>query len=56
MSIKKLVFLKKYYICGIINNLKFKLMQLKTTLTNLQPFMATIAAVGVLFLVYKAVK
>jgi hypothetical protein len=31
-------------------------MDLKTTLTNLQPYMATVAALGVVFLVYKAVK
>ena len=31
-------------------------MDLKTTLTNLQPYMATLAAVGVVYLVYKAAK
>ena len=31
-------------------------MGIKSTLENLQPYMATIAAVGVVYLVWKAVK
>lgn len=37
---------------NIINLNRIK-MDIKATLTNLQPYMATVAAVGVAFLVYK---
>jgi hypothetical protein len=54
----KLIMARKYYFWkdNPFFNLKFKFMKFNEQLAKLQPLMATVAAVGVLYLIFKARK